>query len=57
MRQALMYDSSIDACKVSMHSLRRGAAQAAVSAGVPIDQIMSQGCWASESELKPYLSD
>lgn len=55
MRQALMYDHSIDSTKVSMHSLRRGAAQSAASAGVPESQIMVAGQWKSKSGLKPYL--
>lgn len=56
MRQALMYDSSIDNSKVSMHSLRRGAAQSALLSGSSKTEIMSAGCWSSESGLKPYLS-
>lgn len=55
MREALINDPSIDVSKVSMHSLRRGAAQSAAAAGVPTSQIMTAGCWASESGLKPYL--
>lgn len=56
MRQALMHDPSIDANKVSMHSLRRGAAQTAAAAGCTTEQIMVAGSWASSSGLKPYLS-
>lgn len=56
MRQALAYDHSIDASNVSMHSLRRGAAQSAACIGYSKQQIMSAGGWASESGLNPYLS-
>lgn len=56
MREALMYDQSIDASNVSMHSLCRGAAQTAALAGSMVPQIMSAGGWASEAGLKPYLS-
>lgn len=55
MRQALMYDHSIDASKVSMHSLRRGAAQTAELSGSSKAEIMAAGCWKSESGLRPYL--
>lgn len=55
MRQALMYDPSIDATKVSMHSLRRGAAQSAAASGAPQAQIMAAGHWKSLSGLQPYL--
>lgn len=55
MRQALMYDPSIDVSKVSMHSLRRGAAQSAAIAGVSESKIMASGQWKSKSGLKPYL--
>lgn len=57
MRQALMFDPSIDASNISMHSLRRGAAQSAVLSGSSPEQIMSAGSWASHAGLKPYLSD
>lgn len=56
MRQALMFDTTIDVNKVSMHSLRRGAAQTAAAAGLSNEQIMSAGLWASQSGLKPYLA-
>lgn len=42
--------------KVSIHSLRRGAVQAAQRAGVPVSDIKVQGAWASDSGLRPYLS-
>lgn len=56
MRQALMFDATIDASKVSMHSLRRGAAQSAALSGSSTAEIMTAGAWASEAGLKPYLS-
>lgn len=56
-KEALMYDSTIDLTKVSMHSLRRGAAQTAASSGIPTEEIMSAGGWASKSGLTPYLSN
>lgn len=57
MRQALSFDTSIDVSQVSMHSLRRGAAQSAALSGTPTQEIMSAGLWTSESGLKPYLLD
>lgn len=56
MRQALMYDPSIDTSRISMHSLRRGAAQTAAASGSSTEEIMSAGRWGSHSGLKPYLS-
>lgn len=55
MRDALSGDPNIDLQKISMHSLRRGAAQQAVNSGSSIPDIMSRGGWASRSGLKPYL--
>lgn len=56
MRDALRDLQDIDANSISMHSLRRGAAQAADTAGLPIPDIMKRGGWASRSGLKPYLT-
>lgn len=56
MRQALAYDPSIDVNKISMHSLRRGAAQTAAHSGSSNEEIMLAGSWSSESGLRPYLS-
>lgn len=39
----------------SMHTLRRGAAQAADRMGAPIQDIMSQGTWASPNSAAHYL--
>lgn len=55
MKEALMYDSSIDVSKVSMHSLRRGATQSAASSGLSESEILVAGQWKSKSGLKPYL--
>lgn len=55
-KQALMYDPTIDLSKVSIHSLRRGAAQTAARSGASNDEIMVAGSWSSKSGLKPYLS-
>lgn len=57
MKEALKYDSSINTTKVSMHSLRRGAAQNAAASGMSNQQIMVAGSWSSESGLRPYLSN
>lgn len=55
MRLALTDAKDIDSAKISMHSLRRGAAQSAAAAGVTIDQIKERGTWRSASGLAPYL--
>lgn len=55
MRAALSSDPTRDLQSVSMHSLRRGAAQDASLAGVSNQQIMKRGGWASNTGLKPYL--
>lgn len=56
MREALKQDPDVDVTAILMHSLRRGAAQTADKAGVPISQIMKRGGWKSKSGLKPYLT-
>lgn len=56
MKDALSQDPSIDVHRISMHSLRRGAAQQAVKSGCSMSDIMTRGGWASTSGLKPYLS-
>lgn len=43
------------ASEISMHSLRRGAAQAAECGGAPVSDIMAQGTWASPSGVSSYL--
>lgn len=55
MRLALESYPGICVEKVTLHSLRRGAAQEAMNAGVPTDQIMQRGMWRSRSGLAPYL--
>lgn len=56
MRLALRDAKDIDPAKVSMHSLRRGAAQAAVHGGLDISTIKELGMWRSDSGLAPYLA-
>lgn len=55
MRDALSNFQDADLAAISMHSLRRGAAQQAENIGVPLQQIMDRGGWASRSGIKPYL--
>lgn len=55
MRVALQDEKDISPSSVSMHSLRRGAAQAAVEEGVPLDEIMARGTWKSTSGMRPDL--
>lgn len=56
MREALRNYPHVDVNSISMHSLRRGAAQSADNAGVPLSSIMQRGGWKSKSGLKPYLT-
>lgn len=56
MRDALSGCKDVNVAAVSMHSLRRGAAQQAARNGSPKQQIMDRGGWASKSGLAPYLS-
>lgn len=55
MRAALASDPKRDVKSITMHSLRRGAAQDADNAGIPIKSIMKRGAWRSRSGFKPYL--
>lgn len=55
MRAALANEKELDAGRVSMHSLRRGAAQEAAANDIPLQQIMTAGMWGSTSGVKPYL--
>lgn len=57
MRDALSDDKTLDVLQISMHSLRRGAAQQAEKNGCTHQDIMARGGWASSSGLKPYLSE
>lgn len=56
MRDALSGDPDIDVTQISMHSLRRGAAQQANLAGESLSDIMARGAWASKSGVRPYLT-
>lgn len=55
MRLALKNCDDLDPARVSLHSLRRGATQCAVSAGLSMDQIKEKGMWRSDSGISPYL--
>lgn len=54
-RLALQDCRDIDPARVSMHSLRRGAVQAAVAEGVNMNTIKERGMWKSDSGFAPYL--
>lgn len=56
MREALKNNPDVPTHAVTMHSLRRGAAQSAESAGAPRSDIMKRGGWNSKAGLKPYLT-
>lgn len=56
MRDALSGDPAINVTQISMHSIRRGAAQEAEKQGSSISDIMLRGAWASRSGLNPYLA-
>lgn len=56
MRLALKDHSDIEAGRVSMHSLRRGATQAAVEQGIPLQEIQARGTWTTVSGMRPYLA-
>lgn len=56
MRLALRDCRDINTSRVSMHSLRRGAVQAAAAAGFNIDQIKNFRMWKSNSGVAPYLA-
>lgn len=55
MRYALAKYPNVDVQAITMHSLRRGAAQAAEDAGASASDIMARGGWKSKSGLTPYL--
>lgn len=57
MKAALGNDPSRDVSQITMHSLRRGAAQDADRSGVDNQKIMKRGGWSSTSGFKPYLLD
>lgn len=56
MRDALSGEPELNVQQISMHSLRRGAAQQAAAQGSSIDDIMFRGAWNSRSGVKPYLA-
>lgn len=56
MRLALEHFTDIVPQRVSMHSLRRGATQAAVDQGLPLELVMARGTWKSPAGMKPYLA-
>lgn len=54
-RKALKDVGSPKATKVSFHSLRRGAAQAAAAAGASTQDIMYHGTWRSKTGVSHYI--
>lgn len=56
MRLALKDTSDICPARVSMHSLRRGATQSALSDGTDLDLIQHRGMWSSTAGIAPYLA-
>lgn len=56
MRDSLQSFNDIDLTSITMHSLRRGAAQAAESNGAPLPDIMKRGGWKTAAGVKPYLT-
>lgn len=56
MRLALKHSTDLCPARVSMHSLRRGATQAALNEGTDLDLIQHRGMWASASGMAPYLA-
>lgn len=55
MRLALAENTDIDSARISMHSIRRGAAQNAELTGLSLPHIKERGMWRSDSGLAPYL--
>lgn len=55
-RAALADHKDISPGRISMHSIRRGAAQAAMDQDVPLQDILSRGTWKSTSGLRLYLA-
>lgn len=55
MKDALLSCPEVDIESISMHSIRRGAAQQAAKNGAELQQIMDRGGWSSKSGLSPYL--
>lgn len=57
MRLALSTVGHPHAQHVTMHSLRRGGVQCAAIGGATQEQLMAHGTWASQSGLKPYITE
>lgn len=55
MRLALTAAGHKDSDRVSMHSLRRGAAQAAKRGGASNESLKAHGTWATDAALNTYL--
>lgn len=55
MRLALRDSKDLTPSNISMHSLRRGAAQSAVKQGTSLDLVKERGMWRSDSGIAPYL--
>lgn len=55
MRLALKWAGVPNSSSVSMHSLRRGAGQAAQASGAGQHDLLAQGTWRSKSVLNSYL--
>lgn len=55
MRLALENAQDIQADKISMHSLRRGAVHTAAEKGIPLQEIRARGTWKTASGMRPYL--
>lgn len=55
MKDALSGFKDVELSAISMHSLRRGAAQQASRDGAALPRIMERGGWASNSGIHPYL--
>lgn len=55
MRLALRDFKDLLPARITMHSLRRGAAQNAAASGLSINEIKHLGMWKSDSGVAPYL--
>lgn len=56
MRAALRAAGATNIARISMHSLRRGGAQAAFNSGSPRQEIMKHGIWSTQKGLGFYLN-
>lgn len=55
MRLALKNCRDINASRISLHSLRRGATHTASEQGLSLEEIKEKGMWRSDSGIAPYL--